>query len=418
MNCFNLPNRLLDFLSENGFAERVETMARTDLANTWDANGVIRPWNKYLQQYVNHTDSGSLITLIGDYLAQLHLDNTLDVFMTETGTNGIDVRPPVRATTRLVQELPRKDELLDTPIDAMVQSYRGDIVDGCPDLLLRLKQRLNVPDYNECIRGAGADPGQIQKVLHQSMYIKKKRDDNERSLRNRPMPEWLGDSKVEDLSFWRMRNKLQSTGDQLGQSFWEHELSGQGGECEAPIVNHGTFVGGAAVNNATFVGGAVNNATFDGGAVNNATFDGCDANNATFDGGAAANNATFDGGAVNNATFEGQADNIDCAEEVAVAGPVECDPLAKYRTLPGGVLDLMAVGESEHGFSSVPLSVNRLEDLKEALSIDERADLEVNSLGPNIIVKQLECSFMNNEFEMADVSVELYADEVSFSNCG
>lgn len=360
------PSRLMDLLQAHGFSERVEALARTDIANTWDDNGVIRPWNKYLLNFMNHTDSGALISLVGDYLGQLHLDNTLDVFMNETGTNGFDTRPPVRATTRLVQGMPVNDPLTDTPIDAMLQFYKGDAANACPDLLVRLKRRLNIPDYNECVRGAGPDPGSMHKVLHQSMCIKQNRDDNEdfraRSLCNRRLPEWLGDSQIEDVSMHNFRNRLQSTGDQLGQSFWEHEMSGS----------------------ENYFGGPVNNATFDGGAVNNATFDGRAVNNATFDGGAG-NNATFDGGAANNATFEGGANQYD-----TVKGGVACDPLDKYRTLPGGVLDLMEVAKGETGFNTVPLSVNRLEDLKEALSIDERVALKVNSLGPSIVVKQLD----------------------------
>lgn len=364
------PSRLMDFLQAHGFSERLEVLARMDIANSWDENGVMKPWNKYLLHFMNHTDSGALINLVGDYLGQLHLDNTLDVFLSETGTNGFDSRPPVKATTRLVQGMPVKDPLIDTPIDAMLQFYRGNVMDGCPDLLVRLKQRLNIPDYNECVRGAGPDPGSLHKVLHQSMCIKQNRDENEdfraNSLGNRQLPEWLGDSKIEDVSFHHFRNRLQSTGDQLGQSFWEHEMSDS--------ENANDF--GSPANYATFSGGVVNNATFDGGAANNATFDGGAANNATFDGGAA-NNATFDGGPVYH--------HYDTVE-----GGVACDPLDKFRTLPGGVLDLMEVAKGEPGFTTVPLSVNRLEDLKEALAIDERVALKVNSLGPNIVVKQLD----------------------------
>lgn len=388
----NWRDELNAILIANGFAEKVEALARTDLTNALTPKGKLKSSNKYLNNFQHLTDGYVIFGLISDYLAFLHLDFTLDVFLAETESTGSVSRGDARAMIRLIRSLPRKLDDLDTGVDAMINFYEENNEGSCEDLLELLKERLNLPEFKEVIRGAGADPEVMRKAMKGSLDLRRCRDEKEerraRSLEKREKPRWYGDSKVHPISIRDFRNKLQSTGGGLGQSFWEHDLSNQ-------LIPNNAY---SIVNNATFDGSPVNNATFDGPAVNNATFDGPAALNATFDG-PAAFNATFDGPAAINATFE------RCAADGTFEGPInstfvgeavdDCSPemecsLERYRTLPGGMVDIMALIEDQQDHEAMLLSENRLEDLKEALAIDERMDVKVKSLGPSIVVKQVQ----------------------------
>lgn len=355
----NCQFRLKEILNDNGFFERVEALSRMDVVKAMAPDGTIRHWNKYLNNFTGHSDGVALLALIGDYLAQLHLDLTLDVFLAETGTSAKVEIAESRAIMRLVNQLPVQDDM-DTPLDALVQFYREELLDNYPGMLERLKRRLNLPDYQENVQAVGADTQIIRQSMRDSLAFRQTRDENEvaraRSMECRDKPVWYGREEEDEVTMRQFANVLQSTGDQLEQTFWEREMSDEEEEEDQDLIPISATFDGSPVNNGTFIGSPVNNGTYDGRA----------------------------------GVCEGTYDQLRSSS------------LDRFRLLPGGQLDIMAIAEDQPENEALLLSNNRLEDLKEALSIDDRMEVKVNALGPNFVVKQMEPEYKEEEVRGLD----------------
>lgn len=297
-------------LAANGFAEKVEALARMDIANAISEDNELRPVNKYLRNFSQLPDGMAIFALISEYLAEMHLDFTLDVFLAETGTNGQPTRPDVRAMMRLVEGLQPMDEF-DTKIDKMVYFFRqeGDLLEHYPDLLSRLMHRLNIPEYNECVRGVGADPVLVQKAMHSSLLLRQTRDENERrrtqSMVCRERQAMIDDSEDLNYSFADVLNSTAAQADD--------------GNCD---VQDNQLLRSRSLDSSCAFG--------------------------------------------RDSILEG------------------------FRTLPGGVLDVMSIVESDPLSSSVHLNDEYMDELKDALDIDADVEIKVKALGPNIVLKQLQ----------------------------
>lgn len=292
-------------LSANGFAEKVEALARMDIANAISEDNELKPVNKYLRNFLVVSDGQAVMELIAGFLSANRLDFTLDVFLAETGTTPFTTDPTVRAMMRQVDAL--DEDSFNDKIEKMVNFWMssGDLIDFYPDLLCRLKHRLNIPEYNECVRGAGPDPAIMREAMHNSLIMRQSREENDarrtQSMVCRDRPEVSDDNISVHVSFM---NVLNSTADD--------ELF----ECDAPI---------------------------------------------------------------------------DEEQEPEQGGDRSADDYVDFfRPAQGGVLDIMAIAESEPMTSAIHLNEEGMEGLRDVLEIDPDVELVVRELGPNIVVKQLE----------------------------
>lgn len=181
-------------LADNGFAERVEALARMEISNAI-GNDDLKPFNKYLREYLRHIDGIALITIVKQYLAALGFNYTLEVLMAETGTLLSD-DDDVVAIVNAMEQLPTVSEN-EGPIDGFVIYNAEEISEPDPDALDRLKRRLGVSEFDECVRGAGADHQLMRQTNHESFNLRRQHQNNRgrraRSLGCEPATGWTDD---------------------------------------------------------------------------------------------------------------------------------------------------------------------------------------------------------------------------------
>lgn len=364
-----LPNEMGEInniLEDNGLEERVIALARNDIINLVDANGEIGPANRYLRDFASRADGMALLYMIYELLADDHLPLTEMVFREETGLNNMSSQEAIRIY-RLVQQLyPSKDMHV---VDKLVKYF--DAQEGAipEDLAERLKKRLEIDEYDKCIRGA-----QLKRRAHSLNADERgcpgrrfKRNNSERARRR---PEFVPTRREPEPepSF----NVRGSTPVELSDSFRDPDF--EAAPVAVTVAAPPQRPALPSIPPPDYV--AANNVTYQGE-------ENSQANNETYDA-AAEENARA--AVPINVTYEGPAEDVDQLDENDEDEDSVGDPLDEFRDEHGN-LDILEIVRREEGSREISLNGRQRLNVISGLGLNEDTRIEVGAVGHNYVVK-------------------------------